>query len=78
MDICLDVNSVLIRFIQKLFVALSNNAIEVYNIPPPTKSKDNSAEATLNYAVNLPGHRTDIRTLSLSSDDQLLVSASNG
>jgi U3 small nucleolar RNA-associated protein 12 len=68
----------LIFLVQKLFVALSNNAIEVYNVPPPTKSKDDVAEATLNYAVNLPGHRTDIRTLCLSSDDEILASASNG
>ena len=60
-----------------LFVALSNNALEVYNIPPPTKSKDNP-EATRVFSVDLPGHRTDVRTLCLSSDDALLASASNG
>ncbi len=62
----------------QLFVALSNNALEVYNIPAPTKSKDDSPEATRVFSVDLPGHRTDVRTLCLSSDDQLLASASNG
>ncbi|KZT24431.1 WD-repeat-containing protein [Neolentinus lepideus HHB14362 ss-1] len=62
----------------QLFVALASNALEVYNIPQPTKSKDEPPEATRMYSLDLPGHRTDVRTLSLSSDDMLLVSASNG
>ncbi|KJA29958.1 hypothetical protein HYPSUDRAFT_31997 [Hypholoma sublateritium FD-334 SS-4] len=62
----------------QLFVALSSNAIEVYNIPPPSKSKDEQPDATRTYSVDLPGHRTDVRTLCLSSDDQILASASNG
>ncbi|KAF9534814.1 WD-repeat-containing protein [Crepidotus variabilis] len=62
----------------QLCVALSSNAVEVYSIPPPTKSKDETPEATRSCAVELPGHRTDIRTLCLSTDDQILASASNG
>ncbi|KAI0750905.1 WD-repeat-containing protein [Daedaleopsis nitida] len=62
----------------QLFVALSNNALEVYSIPPPTKSKDAAPEASRVFSVDLPGHRTDVRTLCLSSDDALLASASNG
>ena len=65
-------------FLLKLFVALSSNAIEVYNVPPPTKSKEQPPEATRSYSVDLPGHRTDVRTLCISSDDQILASASNG
>ncbi|KAI0638283.1 WD-repeat-containing protein [Trametes polyzona] len=61
-----------------LFVALSNNALEVYNIPPPAKTKDSPPEASRVFSVDLPGHRTDVRTLCLSSDDALLASASNG
>ncbi|KAK7061634.1 WD-repeat-containing protein [Favolaschia claudopus] len=61
-----------------LFLALASNALEVYNIPPPTKSKEEAAEAARVYSVDLPGHRTDVRTLCLSSDDRLLASASNG
>ena len=62
----------------QLFVALSTNALEVYNIPPPTKSKDSPPEATRALSVDLPGHRSDVRALCLSSDDVLLASASNG
>ncbi|KDQ64873.1 hypothetical protein JAAARDRAFT_202138 [Jaapia argillacea MUCL 33604] len=62
----------------QLFMALSNNALEVYNIPQPTKSKESPPEATRMYSLDLPGHRTDVRSLCLSSDDVLLTSTSNG
>ncbi|GBE79565.1 Uncharacterized WD repeat-containing protein [Sparassis crispa] len=62
----------------QLCVALSSNALEVYNIPQPSKTKDAVPEATRTFSVDLPGHRTDVRTLCLSSDDMLLASASNG
>ena len=67
-----------------IMAAMSNNALEVFQLPPqPKKSKkhddgEESAEATKLHALELPGHRTDIRTLSLSSDDGLLASGSNG
>ncbi|KAF9653461.1 WD-repeat-containing protein [Thelephora ganbajun] len=61
-----------------IFLALGSNALEVQNIPPPPRSRGNPPEATRLYTLGLPGHRTDIRTLSLSSDDMLLASASNG
>ena len=64
--------------ISQLFFALSNNAVEVYNIPEHTKSKENPPESARLYSLDLPGHRTDVRALSLSSDDTLLASASNG
>lgn len=51
--------------------------MEVYTIPQPSKSID-VPEAVRIYSVDIPGHRTDVRTLSLSSDDQILASASNG
>lgn len=47
-------------------------------MPTYTKSKENTPEATRLYSLDLPGHRTDVRTLALSSDDTLLASASNG
>ncbi|KAH9482937.1 putative WD repeat-containing protein C3D6.12 [Psilocybe cubensis] len=64
--------------VAQILVALSSNALEVYNIPHPTKSKDEPPEATRNFVVDLPGHRADVRTLCLSSDDQILASGSNG
>lgn len=62
----------------QLFTALSTNALEVYNIPPPHKAKEETPEATRVLSVDLPGHRSDVRTLCLSSDDVLVASASNG
>ena len=62
----------------QLFLALASNALEVYNIPPPSKNKEEPPEAVRSFSVDLPGHRTDIRTLSLSADDQILASASSG
>lgn len=62
----------------QLFLALASNALEVYNIPPPSKNKEEPLEAVRSFSVDLPGHRTDIRTLSLSADDQILASASSG
>jgi U3 small nucleolar RNA-associated protein 12 len=64
--------------LSQLFFALSNNAMEVYNIPKYTKSKESPPESSHLYSLDLPGHRADVRTLSLSSDDTLLASASNG
>ncbi|CAE6481027.1 unnamed protein product [Rhizoctonia solani] len=60
-----------------IMVALATNALEVYNIPPPVKTKE-QPEATRTFALDLPGHRTDVRAVALSSDDQLIASASNG
>jgi hypothetical protein len=61
----------------QILAALASNALEVFNVPLPTKSKD-ALEATRTFSLDLPGHRTDVRTLSLTSDDALLASASNG
>lgn len=66
--------------------ALANNSVEVYQLPDqPTKSSKKDAagdlaeaEATKLHSLDLQGHRTDIRTLALSSDDALLASGANG
>ncbi|KIK65368.1 hypothetical protein GYMLUDRAFT_70477 [Collybiopsis luxurians FD-317 M1] len=60
----------------QMMTALSSNTLEVYHIPLPSKSKE-PLEARRMSSVDLPGHRSDVRTLCLSSDDQLLASASN-
>ncbi|TFK76009.1 WD-repeat-containing protein [Pluteus cervinus] len=62
----------------QLLASLATNALEVYTIPPPSKSKESLPEASRLYSVDIPGHRTDVRALSLSSDDRVLASASNG
>ncbi|KAF3911011.1 Beta-TrCP [Arthrobotrys entomopaga] len=69
----------------QLMVSCTNNLLELYDIPTSKeKSKDAASkeaaisEYTRLYTVELPGHRTDVRALALSSDDSLLASASNG
>jgi len=65
-----------------LVVGTTNNQIEYYTAPvkekSDRKSKDDAPDYTRALSVELPGHRTDIRALSLSSDDKMLASASNG
>jgi len=50
-------------------VALHNNTLEVHEL--------SGAESTQRHAVDLPGHRHDVRSLALSSDDQMLLSTSH-
>lgn len=61
-------------------LALATNAIEVFKIPSPqaVKKEKSTPEASRLYSVDMPGHRTDIRAVAVSSDDQILASASNG
>nr|XP_018261192.1 U3 small nucleolar RNA-associated protein 12 [Kwoniella dejecticola CBS 10117]OBR83350.1 U3 small nucleolar RNA-associated protein 12 [Kwoniella dejecticola CBS 10117] len=73
----------------QLLVALANNSIEAYTIPSPSHSKksksaadgsssSSSSEPTKTNVVELPGHRSDIRSIAISYDDQIIASASNG
>ncbi|RSL72717.1 hypothetical protein CEP54_000740 [Fusarium duplospermum] len=64
-----------------LLVGTTNNLLEYYSLSPKDKSEKSKKDApdyTRALSVELPGHRTDIRALSLSSDDRMLASASNG
>jgi len=57
-----------------LMCALSNNSIEIY----ATNNDEKSEEAfKLLSTLDLQGHRSDIRCLALSSDDELIASGSN-
>lgn len=66
----------------QLLVSSTNNQLEYYSIPHKEKAerkkKDDIPDYTRGLAVELPGHRADIRALSLSSDDKMLASAANG
>jgi U3 small nucleolar RNA-associated protein 12 len=66
----------------QVLVATSNNQLELYNIELGLREKHQGSASTTDYnralAVDIPGHRTDVRSLSLSSDDRMLASASNG
>ncbi|PWN22325.1 WD40 repeat-like protein [Microstroma glucosiphilum] len=62
-----------------ILCATHANSVEVYNIPSPPKSKAEKkvtpTEASLACSLELPGHRSEVRALGLSSDDSLLASA---
>ncbi|KAK3716673.1 beta transducin [Vermiconidia calcicola] len=69
----------------QLLIATTNNLLETYTITSHRALEKSSAtqkeaqpDYNRNLTVELPGHRTDIRTLALSSDDRMLASASNG
>ncbi|PHH92343.1 hypothetical protein CDD83_7831 [Cordyceps sp. RAO-2017] len=65
-----------------LLAGTTNNQLEYYSIPPKDRGDRKKAEGMPEYtralAVELPGHRADIRALALSSDDRMLASAANG
>ena len=69
------------RLIQ-LLAGTTNNQLELYNILTTPKDKvshsDEPPDYTRPFSVDMPGHRTDVRSLSLSSDDRMLASACNG
>lgn len=57
--------------------ALTTNSAETHTIPPPPRSKEEkkgAIEATVSNVLELPGHRSDVRGVALSSDDSLLAS----
>lgn len=66
----------------RLLVSATNNQLEVYNIPmkqdEKTAKSDEPPDYTKSFSVDIPGHRTDVRSLALSSDDRMLASACNG
>lgn len=57
----------------------TNNQLEVYSISCAKDGKDKTeTEYNRTLLVDMPGHRTDVRALALSSDDRMLASASAG
>ena len=66
----------------QLVVATSNNQLELYSVMIKSKDKSSKPDEPPDYnrpfSVDMPGHRTDVRSLALSSDDRMLASASNG
>lgn len=66
----------------QLLAATNDNQLEVYTVETKDKSKKTKSDEVPVYdrslAVEVQGHRADVRTLALSSDDRMLASASNG
>ncbi|KAF9975830.1 hypothetical protein BGZ73_000371 [Actinomortierella ambigua] len=62
-----------------LAVSLNNNTIEAWSVPIPSVAKAGEVadEPSKAYTLELAGHRSDVRAVALSSDDELLCSASN-
>lgn len=58
-----------------LLAGLQNNSIETYTLSPSAQEVD--ARYAKSHAITLSGHRSDVRFVAISSDDQLLLSLSN-
>ncbi|KAK3046606.1 beta transducin [Extremus antarcticus] len=65
----------------QLLVATSNNQIETYTVTSHRQQQKTATREQPDYnralSVEIPGHRAAVRTLALSSDDRMLLSASN-
>ncbi|KXX78292.1 WD repeat-containing protein 3 [Madurella mycetomatis] len=64
----------------QLLVGATNNLLELYTVvgKDKLKSKSDVPDYDKALAIELPGHRTDIRSVAISSDDKMLASAANG
>ncbi|CAF0833995.1 unnamed protein product [Brachionus calyciflorus] len=59
----------------KIACLLQNNLIEVYSCRV-TKQINNTQVPSLIFSIDMPGHRTDVRTLAFSSDSTAFITAS--
>ena len=57
----------------RLFLGMANNSIEIYDISIETSNE----LSELVNCIELQGHRSDIRTISLNEDDSLIASGSS-
>jgi len=66
----------------QILAATTNNELEIYDVPTKRREKRSKSDEPPDYnrifSVDMPGHRTDVRSVALSSDDRMLASASNG
>lgn len=67
------------RFVE-IMVTTTNNQAELFRVVRGRveDSKKASIEYDRVFAIEAPGHRNDIRAVSLSSDDRMLATASSG
>ncbi len=64
----------------RLVLALANNSLEVYDIKENNKTDNansSNSEVEKVLAIDTHGHRSDIRAVTLSSDDSMVLSTSN-
>ncbi|KAJ1981801.1 beta transducin [Dimargaris xerosporica] len=65
----------------QLLLTLHSNAVEVYQVVGTTNTPEDNAKHLAPfpmYAVDLPGHRNEIRAVAVSSNDELVATASHG
>ncbi|OCT51307.1 putative WD repeat-containing protein [Cladophialophora carrionii] len=64
----------------QILVATSNNQLELFDVSASEKRKKSSETPEYNrtLSVDMPGHRTDVRCVAISSDDRMLATASQG
>lgn len=61
-----------------ILIATTNNQLELYDVETKEKKSKHQPDYNRMLSVDMPGHRSDIRCLALSSDDRMLASASQG
>lgn len=66
-----------------ILAATNNNLLEIWSVKAQSNLKGNKSQNVVPdyarpFAIEIAGHRTDVRALALSSDDRMLASASNG
>lgn len=61
------------KYLLRIVFVTSHNALEVWDVKKVEEDIESSKRAT----IDGPGHRSDVRSLALSSDDSLCVSTSN-
>lgn len=64
-----------------VLAATMNNQVEIYTVAAIDRVKLKAGvqpEYARSLSVDMPGHRSDVRCLALSSDDRMLASASHG
>ncbi|KTW29262.1 hypothetical protein T552_01217 [Pneumocystis carinii B80] len=65
--------------VMQLLVSFSNNTIGIYDIPVVAKiNHSEPLECLQTFSIEMHGHRSDIRSLSIDSNDEMLASVSNG
>ncbi|KAJ9500683.1 beta transducin [Exophiala xenobiotica] len=63
----------------RILVATSNNQLELFDVTGSEQKKTTEApDYSRTLSVDMPGHRSDIRCVALSSDDRMLATASHG
>lgn len=62
-----------------LMIATVQNSIEVFHISNANDASDETPSVNpMNASIQIPGHRHDVRSVALSSNDEMILSAASG